>query len=81
MARWTPATIPALLAEVDWIIEAISIDPHDVMKCPQCGGLLKEWPGKPVRVNGELVYWESTHSCRARLRVLADMSDDPTDDL
>ena len=83
MARWTAVTLPALKAEIDWVIDAQRVDPHDVMRCPQCGGILKDWPGRPVRSNGELVYWDQTHGCRARLRVLADLSDDPppTEDL
>jgi hypothetical protein len=75
MSRWAHVENPAI--DADWLVENLALDPHDEPKCPNCGGRLKLWPGEPARSEpedgGVILYWQQTHSCGARLRVLADL--------
>lgn len=71
---WQRVTNPAV--EADYLIEGAVVDPHEIprLRCPRCAEFLAEWPGDAVYGDEDgsaVLFWEQTHECGARLRVLA----------
>lgn len=74
MLQWFTPTNDEISA--DFVIDGSEVDPHETIQpppCPRCRARLASWPGAPVYGDDLLLYWDQTHACGARIRVLADL--------